>query len=117
MGPETTILQPGPKKQRRVKDPYAIPSDDEDEDILTALPRKGQNDENLIDFLKTTGPSDANDRVGQNAMPQLGDHPSARTSLQTARISSDVVGHDRTTKFKQEGKAHAVRDFWRKISA
>jgi len=49
------------RKQRRVKDPYAIDSDSDDEDTLTALPngRDGpriRRDESLADFLRNTEP-------------------------------------------------------------
>lgn len=50
------------RKQRRHKDPYAIDSDDEDEDILTGLPPKDEpgNSMSLVDFLQTTPPPDDN---------------------------------------------------------
>jgi hypothetical protein len=50
------------RKRYRNKDPYALPSDDEDEDdnedFLTALPRKSQRpkDESLVDFLRNNEP-------------------------------------------------------------
>lgn len=48
---------PPTRKQRRVKDPYAIESDDESEDILTGLPQHGeQGGESLMDFLRNSGP-------------------------------------------------------------
>ena len=57
-----STLQPpggGPvRKQRRIKDPYAIDSDDDDEDTLTALPngRPARAEESLEDFLRNTEP-------------------------------------------------------------
>lgn len=51
------------RKRYRNKDPYALPSDDEDdydddEDFLTALPRKSQcpKEESLVDFLRNNEP-------------------------------------------------------------
>lgn len=50
------------RKRYRNKDPYAIPSDSEDsedeEDFLTALPRKNQRpkEESLVDFLRNNEP-------------------------------------------------------------
>lgn len=40
------------RKRYRVKDPYAIDSDDEDEDLLTALPHQKARKETLTEFLK-----------------------------------------------------------------
>ncbi|OCK81528.1 hypothetical protein K432DRAFT_424866 [Lepidopterella palustris CBS 459.81] len=49
------------RKRRRVKDPYAIDSDDEDEDLLTALPKSKRQEESLIDFLRSVEPPPQND--------------------------------------------------------
>ncbi|KAF2096458.1 hypothetical protein NA57DRAFT_58373 [Rhizodiscina lignyota] len=55
-----------PKKtRRRVKDPYAIDMDDEDEDLLTALPgahrpQRAREEESLVDFLRNTEPPSNN---------------------------------------------------------
>lgn len=51
------------KTRRRVKDPYAIDLDDEDEDLLTALPgahRAVRQEESLIDFLRNSEPPTGN---------------------------------------------------------
>jgi hypothetical protein len=51
------------RTRRRVKDPYAIDSDDEDDDLLTALPssaapaRPQQREESMMDFLNSMEPS------------------------------------------------------------
>ncbi|KAI9826674.1 MAG: hypothetical protein M1819_007308 [Sarea resinae] len=51
---------PAPKrKQRRVRDPYAIDSDDDDEDILQDMkpkPKPKRQEESLIDFLNNVPP-------------------------------------------------------------
>jgi hypothetical protein len=54
-------MPPIVRKSRRVKDPYAIDSDDED-DYLTSLPpsRSQQQEESLADFLKNNEPPKAN---------------------------------------------------------
>lgn len=55
-----------PKKtRRRVKDPYAIDLDDDDEDLLTALPGashrpRQREEESLVDFLRNTEPPAGN---------------------------------------------------------
>lgn len=56
-GTDPSQLHGEPKKSARIKDPYALPSDDEDNDILTALPKRTRNEESLMDFLNSTGPS------------------------------------------------------------
>jgi hypothetical protein len=48
------------RTRRRIKDPYAIDSDDEDEDLLTALPTSNkpvQREESMMDFLNTMEPT------------------------------------------------------------
>ncbi|KAF2735329.1 hypothetical protein EJ04DRAFT_511877 [Polyplosphaeria fusca] len=48
------------RTRRRVKDPYAIDSDDEDEDLLTALPKSNggqRKEESIMDFLNSQEPS------------------------------------------------------------
>jgi hypothetical protein len=56
-----SAMPPIVRKSRRVKDPYAIDSDDED-DYLTSLPsaRSHQQEESLADFLKNSEPPKAN---------------------------------------------------------
>ncbi|KAJ4295632.1 hypothetical protein N0V90_007645 [Kalmusia sp. IMI 367209] len=47
------------RTRRRIKDPYAIDSDDEDEDLLTALPNSSkptQREESMMDFLNSMDP-------------------------------------------------------------
>lgn len=45
------------KTRRRIKDPYAIDDSDEDEDLLTALPKsKPPQQESLMDFLNSAPP-------------------------------------------------------------
>ncbi|KAI9663767.1 MAG: hypothetical protein M1821_007257 [Bathelium mastoideum] len=51
------------KKRYRNKDPYAIDFDDEDDDLLTALPHAGKpkrQEESLIDFLNSVEPPTLN---------------------------------------------------------
>ncbi|KAI9693394.1 MAG: hypothetical protein M1820_009323 [Bogoriella megaspora] len=53
------------KKRYRNKDPYAIDLDDDDEDLLTALPNQGgrpkRQEESLIDFLNSVEPPTFNE--------------------------------------------------------
>ncbi|KAK4540167.1 hypothetical protein LTR36_009753 [Oleoguttula mirabilis] len=44
------------RKRHRNKDPYAIDMDDEDDDLLTALPKNRRPEESLMDFLSNTEP-------------------------------------------------------------
>lgn len=51
------------RTRRRIKDPYAIDTDDEDEDLLTALPKSSkppQRDESMMDFLNSMDPPSNN---------------------------------------------------------
>lgn len=66
--PKSNLVAPGGptivKKQRRVKDPYAIDSDDDD-DFLTSLPAGGRavqepKEESLADFLRNSEPPSGN---------------------------------------------------------
>ena len=52
--PASSIPDMEPQRKRyRVKDPYSIDSDDDDEDLLTALPHhKARKEETMLDFLK-----------------------------------------------------------------
>lgn len=53
---QTSTSEP-PVKRYRNKDPYAIDFlDDEDDDLLTALPRHRREEESLIDFLRHSEP-------------------------------------------------------------
>ncbi|KAK5112527.1 hypothetical protein LTR85_011219 [Meristemomyces frigidus] len=47
---------PPVRKRHRNKDPYAIDMDDEDDDLLTALPKNRRPEESLMDFLNNTEP-------------------------------------------------------------
>lgn len=44
------------RKQRRVKDPYLIETDTDDDDGLTTTPKPQHQEENLIDFLRSVTP-------------------------------------------------------------
>lgn len=48
------------RKRHRNKDPYAIDTDDEDDDLLTALPGSKRPEMSLMDFLNNTEPPTAN---------------------------------------------------------
>jgi hypothetical protein len=50
------------RTRRRVKDPYAIDlTDDEDDDLLTALPKPVKREESLMDFLNSMDPPSSNE--------------------------------------------------------
>ncbi|KAI9847252.1 MAG: hypothetical protein M1838_000947 [Thelocarpon superellum] len=60
---QSALLDKSPqpaRKQRRVKDPYAIDMDDEDEDDdLSSTPKPRRDEESLMDFLKSVAPASA----------------------------------------------------------
>lgn len=74
--PEPTI------KRYRNKDPYALDfaDDDEDEDFLTALPKGKREEESLIDFLRSTGPSEAAARAMAAESKTTANTPTSPTS-------------------------------------
>jgi hypothetical protein len=50
------------RTRHRVKDPYAIDlTDDEDDDLLTALPKPAKREESLMDFLNSMDPPPSNE--------------------------------------------------------
>ncbi|EMC92364.1 hypothetical protein BAUCODRAFT_27660 [Baudoinia panamericana UAMH 10762] len=49
-----------PRRRHRNKDPYAIDLDDDDNDLLTALPMGKRQEETLSDFLKNAEPPETN---------------------------------------------------------
>ncbi|KAF2169291.1 hypothetical protein M409DRAFT_20517 [Zasmidium cellare ATCC 36951] len=62
---QTTTSEPAVKRYRN-KDPYALDFDDEDDDLLTALPRNRREEESLIDFLRHSEPPANNYPRGMN---------------------------------------------------
>ena len=75
------------RKQRRNKDPYAIDTDDEDEDILTGLPPREEPTDamGLVDFLRNTAPPEDNTPSGPGSRgvsprgrPQMGTSSTAK---------------------------------------
>lgn len=92
---------PPARKQRRVKDPYAIESEDEGNDILTGLPRAheesesgGGRGESLMDFLRNSGPPDDSGKL-KTAVGGAGSGAGARR--QPLGTSSTAVGGPSTT--------------------
>ncbi|KAF2276739.1 uncharacterized protein EI97DRAFT_450048 [Westerdykella ornata] len=86
-----SISSPEPQVQRtrrRVKDPYAIDlTDDEEDDLLTALPRPAQRkEESLMDFLNSTDPPPSN-----NPQPLLLDKETLAAAK--ARAASAASNH------------------------
>ncbi|OCL02752.1 hypothetical protein AOQ84DRAFT_170412 [Glonium stellatum] len=73
------------RKRRRVKDPYAIDTDDEDEDLLTALPKSRRQEESLIDFLRNVEPPSHND---PKPLLTNGAHAAANSRLRMINGSS-----------------------------
>ncbi|KAK4556657.1 hypothetical protein LTR86_006228 [Recurvomyces mirabilis] len=75
---------PGSRKRMRNKDPYAIDMDDEDDDLLTALPKNKRQEESLMDFLNNNEPPT------DNAPRPIvtGNNAQARTLLNKPRTGS-----------------------------
>jgi len=75
------------RTQQRVKDPYALPgSDDEDDDFITALPKQT---ESLMDFLKNVEPSSATTTQRTAANEEHG--ASSRTSSRLRKNGPSLV--------------------------
>ena len=107
------------KKQRRVKDPYAIDSDDED-DFLTSLPPGGRavqepQEESLADFLRNSEPPSGNapqvlnsssnsrgfmSRSGSNTTKGSGNGANTKSSMITSGFSLPSI-----SKMKFEARA------------
>jgi hypothetical protein len=91
------------RKTRRVKDPYAIDSDDED-DLLTALPTGRQRrapDESLEEFLRNTEPPSTNAPTPVRAVGSSASNPRPQTNGHVA--SSSING--RATNGSQTNSA------------
>ncbi|EME82898.1 uncharacterized protein MYCFIDRAFT_215124 [Pseudocercospora fijiensis CIRAD86] len=87
-----TVLSLGeavPKQRFRNKDPYSIDlSDDEDDDLLTALPKNRRQEESLIDFLRNSEPPETNNpRATANGIKSQ----SASAAVPPPRGSSQIA--------------------------
>jgi len=107
--PQQSTLQPpggGPiRKQRRIKDPYAIDSDDDEEDTLTALPngRSARAEESLQDFLRNTEPP------AQNApQPLISAMPVNGNAVQPPSTGSTTAPRKKRFEARPAG---ATKDF------
>ncbi|KAK0252017.1 hypothetical protein B0A54_08429 [Friedmanniomyces endolithicus] len=74
----------GGRRQYRNKDPYAIDMEDDDQDLLTALPKNSRQEESLVDFLNNNEPPK------DNAPRPLvtGGGAQARNTMNRGRVSS-----------------------------
>jgi hypothetical protein len=100
-------MPPIVRKSRRVKDPYAIDSDDED-DYLTSLPsaRSQQQEESLADFLKNTEPPKANAPapvISTGARQQTNVKPSIGGPVRSSSIANSMAT-SRMSKMKFEAR-------------
>lgn len=100
---------PGRKRYRN-KDPYAIDLSDDEEDLLTALPKTKRQEESLIDFLNSMEPPkdnsprpliDPNSAQARNIMAKAR-ASSTGTKSTGAMPSSDTVG-PRTRSMQSSG--------------
>jgi hypothetical protein len=111
-----SAMPPIVRKSRRVKDPYAIDSDDED-DYLTSLPsaRSQPQEESLADFLKNTEPPKANAPApvismgsrpqtnGSNANSSRSNAPSVGGPVRSSSIANSMAT-SRLSKMKWEAR-------------
>lgn len=100
-------MPPIVRKSRRVKDPYAIDSDDED-DYLTSLPasRSRQQEESLADFLKSTEPPKGNAPppvVSMGRNPQTNQKPNIGGPVRSSSIANSMAT-SRMSKMKFEAR-------------
>ncbi|KAK7179990.1 hypothetical protein PSPO01_13989 [Paraphaeosphaeria sporulosa] len=83
------------RTRRRIKDPYAIDSDDEDDDLLTALPTSNKpvhREESMMDFLNSMEPT-------SNSPPQafmLSPETIAAAKARAAAGKGGANGHSHT---------------------
>ena len=92
------------RKQRRVRDPYAIDdSDDDIEEVVTLKPKR--DEESLIDFLRNTAP-----QPSMTAQPVVASNSSAapRQSLQKQNSSSAIRDRIRNTTIPGLNRKNSV---------
>ena len=85
------------RKQRRVRDPYAIDVDSEDEDMM-ATPKPQREEESLLDFLNSAPPPTMN-----NTPPPLDLSPSTINSLQRKRGGPSMRSHFALSNNQSDG--------------
>ena len=97
------------RKQRRVKDPYAIDTDSEDEDAIASTPRGGRNEDNeesLLDFLRSEPPPGATMSPPPlqvaSPPPKLQRKPSGPSMRSRFALSGSKVGSKQTTTNKKQ---------------
>ncbi|KAL5399409.1 hypothetical protein PMIN06_001402 [Paraphaeosphaeria minitans] len=92
------------RTRRRIKDPYAIDSDDEDDDLLTALPTSSKpvhREESMMDFLNSMEPA-------SNSPPQafmLSPETIAAAKARAAAGKDGVNGHHHTNSLTSSKSA------------
>lgn len=92
--PATETALPGRRRYRN-KDPYAIDMDDEDNDLLTALPKNKKQEESLIDFLNNNEPPPDNaprPLVNNNSQPRPLINRSRVGSVSSMRSAANSEG-------------------------
>lgn len=92
------------RTRRRIKDPYAIDSDDEDDDLLTALPTSNkpvQREESMMDFLNSMEPT-------SNSPPKafmLSPETIAAAKARAAANKGGANGHSHTSSLTSSSAA------------
>ena len=98
-----------PRKRYRNKDPYAIDTDDEDGDLLTALPRNKRQEESLADFLRNNEPPKDN---GPRPIAR-GGPAEARSVMNKARTTSmnslKAANAEQNGAFAQNGRTRSMQ--------
>ena len=102
---QSTAKDAAPKrKQRRVRDPYAIDdSDDDIEDVATLKPNR--EEESLIDFLRNTAPQPS--MTAQPVLPSTSS-PSQKRVLQKKNSSYGIIDRIRNTTIPSLARKNSV---------
>lgn len=98
-----SMATPDPiKKRSRIRDPYALPDSDDEEDNINALPR---NEESLMDFLNNVAPPSQTSRRAQ----AISSPPSAISSPYTNGISPHLAVAARSPSPSQKRAGSQLR--------
>ena len=90
------------RKRYRVKDPYAIDSDDEDEDLLTALPHQKARKETFTEFLKAME-EESDSRPARNGGGGRGTAGAAVAAISASRTATQTAASRSTTVSRNDG--------------
>lgn len=92
------------RKRHRNKDPYAIDTDEEDDDLLTALPKGKRQEESLMDFLNSMEPPK------DNAPRPITNGTTARTSSLVNRGRTNSINSQRSPTTDSAGRTKSLQN-------